>query len=94
MDMPSAAHVFIELHAKNTDMGKKNAAAVELGRKGGRATAKNLTVEQRIEAARKAAEARWAKTRELTKQITEGAKALLDKAQKRQAALDARKPKK
>jgi hypothetical protein len=38
---------------------KKNAAAVELGRKGGRASAKKLTDEQRKEKARKAAQARW-----------------------------------
>ena len=45
----------------------KNAAAVALGRlgglKGGKARAKQLTKKQRSEAARKAAEARWAKDR-------------------------------
>lgn len=40
---------------------KKNPAAVQLGRKGGQATAKKLTPEQRKESAKKAAEARWAK---------------------------------
>ena len=40
---------------------KKNSAAVELGRKGGRASAKKLTDEQRKEKARRAAHARWAK---------------------------------
>jgi hypothetical protein len=40
---------------------RKNPAAVALGRKGGKATAKKLTVEQRAEGARKAAVARWAK---------------------------------
>ena len=43
-----------------TDDGK-NMAAVELGRKGGRARAKKLTKEQRREIARKAAAARWQK---------------------------------
>ena len=43
---------------------KKNPAAVALGRKGGKATAKRLTAEERTESARKAAEARWAKGRE------------------------------
>jgi len=42
---------------------EKNAAAVELGRrggqKGGRARAEKLTAEQRSEAARRAARARW-----------------------------------
>ena len=40
---------------------KKNAAAVELGRKGGKASAERLTDEQRKEKARKAAQARWTK---------------------------------
>jgi hypothetical protein len=44
-------------------MAKKNPAAVELGRRGGKATARKRTAEQRAEQARKAAEARWAKRR-------------------------------
>lgn len=43
----------------------KNAAAVELGRrgglKGGRARADSLTAERRVEIARQAAEVRWGK---------------------------------
>jgi hypothetical protein len=42
-------------------MAKKNPAAVELGRKGGKASAKKLTPEQRSEKARKAAKAQWGK---------------------------------
>jgi hypothetical protein len=42
-------------------MARKNAAAVALGRKGGTATAKKRTPEERSEAARKAVQARWAK---------------------------------
>jgi hypothetical protein len=42
-------------------MARKNPAAVALGRKGGKATAKNMTQEQRRESARKAAAAQWAK---------------------------------
>jgi hypothetical protein len=42
-------------------MAKKNPAAVQLGRRGGKATARMLTTEQRKESARKAALARWAK---------------------------------
>jgi hypothetical protein len=38
---------------------KKNPAAVELGRKGGKKSAERLTNEQRKEKARKAAQARW-----------------------------------
>jgi hypothetical protein len=40
---------------------KKNPAAVALGRKGGKASARRLTREQRTEKARKAAKARWNK---------------------------------
>jgi hypothetical protein len=40
---------------------KKDPAAVALGKKGGLATAKRLTKKQRIESARRAAKARWAK---------------------------------
>lgn len=39
----------------------KNPAAVQLGRKGGKATAGNRTAEERSESARAAAQARWAK---------------------------------
>lgn len=49
-------------------MTEKNKAAQELGRlggaKGGRARAANMTKEERSEAARKAANARWAKKRQ------------------------------
>jgi hypothetical protein len=65
----------------------KNPAAVALGRKGGKAYAKNTTDEQRKESARHAAEARWAKTRKLLDEVTEGSKALLAKSRKRQAQL-------
>ena len=41
----------------------KDKAAVELGRKGGRARAAKMTPEQRSEIARKAAEKRWSKRR-------------------------------
>lgn len=71
-------------------MSPKNPAAVALGRKGGRATAKNRTAEERADAARKAVEARWAKTEKLVAEITEGTKALLKKTQK--AAKQRKKP--
>ncbi len=45
---------------ETTDDGK-NKAAVELGRKGGKARAAKMTPEQRSEVARKAAQARWSK---------------------------------
>ncbi len=44
---------------ETTDDDGKNKAAVELGRKGGKARAKKLTPEQRSEIARKAAAKRW-----------------------------------
>jgi hypothetical protein len=55
-------------------MSPKDPAAVELGRKGGKATARKRTAEERAEAARKAVEVRWAKQRELMKEISEGTK--------------------
>jgi len=42
---------------------KKDPAAVALGRKGGRATFKDMTPEQRSAVARRAVKARWAKAR-------------------------------
>jgi len=42
-------------------MRRKNPAAVQLGRKGGKKRAQKLTAEERKESARKAAQARWAK---------------------------------
>jgi hypothetical protein len=42
-------------------MARKNPAAVELGRRGGKATAAKLSPAQRKDIARKAAQARWAK---------------------------------
>ena len=47
---------------ETTDDGK-NKAAVELGRKGGKARAAKMTSEQRRKIAKKAAEVRWAKDR-------------------------------
>jgi len=74
-------------------MSTKNAAAVALGRKGGQATARNRTAEQRRAAALKAIEARWAKQRKLVDEITAGTKALLRTAKKRERAMDARERK-
>lgn len=49
-----------EIEEKPDDNGK-NKAAQELGRKGGKARAKNLTAKQRSEIASKAAATRWHK---------------------------------
>ncbi len=51
-----------EIEDKTDDNGK-NKAAVELGRKGGKARAAKMTPEQRSEIARNAAKARWTKDR-------------------------------
>jgi hypothetical protein len=59
----------------------------KLGKKGGKARAKNLTRQQRTDAARRAAEARWAKTRKLVDQVTEGAKAPEPRAKERKLGL-------
>ena len=45
-------------------MANKNAAAVALGKKGGKARLKTMTAQQRSEAARKAVQARWAREKE------------------------------
>jgi len=50
-------------------MTTKDPAAVALGRRGGEATARNRTQEERSAAARKAVEARWAKADLKLKQI-------------------------
>src|ERR1700722_7920903 len=70
---------------KLSAMAPKNAAAVALGRRGGKATAEKRTPEQRSEAARRAVEARWAKTRELVDDILVRSKALEKKAIARKA---------
>jgi hypothetical protein len=47
--------------AKKAPSKRKNPAAVALGRKGGLASRKNMTAEEKAAMARKAAEARWSK---------------------------------
>jgi hypothetical protein len=47
--------------AQEPPMAKKNPAAAQLGRRGGKVTAKKLRLEQRRAADRKAAQARWDK---------------------------------
>jgi len=61
--LQSAAYAPVKVRGKNIPMSPKNQAAVDLGRKGGKATAKNRTAKQRQEAARKAIAARWAKAK-------------------------------
>ncbi len=47
---------------EDIDDDGKDKAAVELGRKGGKARAANMTPEQRRKIAKKAARARWSKS--------------------------------
>jgi hypothetical protein len=57
-----------------SSMGKKSQLSrylAELGRKGGKTTARRLTPEQRKENARKAAQARWAKQKGIFSRDTE-----------------------
>ncbi len=68
-------------------MTRKDPAAVALGRKGGKARVKNQTPEQRIESASRAANARWARTEKLVREITEKSKRLLDITVKREKAM-------
>lgn len=66
-------------------------AAAAFGREGGKKRAKSMTPEQRRESAQKAAQARWAQLRALTKEIKTGTKKLERQAQKRLAELEERK---
>jgi hypothetical protein len=63
-------------------MTTKSQAAAMLGRLGGTARAKSLSQQDRAESARKAAEARWAKLRQLKKETAELAKIAQSKAPK------------
>jgi hypothetical protein len=59
----------------------------KFGKEGGKTRARNMTAQQRADAARKAVEARWAKRRKLVDEITKGSKQLLDVTVKREKAL-------
>jgi hypothetical protein len=50
-----------EAQEEYEDKPEKNAAAAELGRKGGRKRAENMSPERRAEIARRAARSRWKK---------------------------------
>lgn len=63
IDLRTAAHLYTNSNDRNDAMTPKNPAAVELGRKGGKATARKLTPQQRKESARRASQARWAKAK-------------------------------
>jgi hypothetical protein len=47
-------------------MKRKNPMAVALGSRGGKATARKMTAEERKEKMRRAAQARWAKSKRKT----------------------------
>ena len=61
---------------------------------GGKARAQKLTPEQRTESARRAVQARWARTKRLVEEINEGSRALLkrSKAAERRLAKKKGKP--
>ncbi len=65
----------------------------KFGKKGGETRARNMTAEQRSQAARKAVEARWAQTKALVKEFSEGTKALLEKSEAASRAAKRSKPK-
>ncbi len=56
--------IFVALRSILGAMKKKNPAAAALGRKGGKARAKNLSPEKLSEQGRKAVEARWKRAKE------------------------------
>jgi hypothetical protein len=68
-------------------MTRKDPAAVALGRKGGKARVRSQTPEQRIESASRAANARWARTEKLVREITEKSKQLFNATAKREKAM-------
>jgi len=74
-------------------MSPKNAAAVQLGRKGGKATAQNRTKEERSAAARKAVEARWARTKKKIDSLTEQTQTLERKVRANSEAREAKQKK-
>jgi hypothetical protein len=75
-------------------MRRKNQAAAQLGKLGGKARALALSPEQRIESARRAAHARWSiKMDNLVAEIADGTKELLRTVKKRQRLLPGRKRK-
>jgi hypothetical protein len=86
MEIQSAQHASKEDRDKTVGMTPKNPAAVALGRKGGKAYAKNTSAEDRKKRAEDAAEARWAKTRALVEEIKERSKTLEAKATKKAKA--------
>jgi hypothetical protein len=75
-------------------MSPKNPAAVALGRKGGKATAENRTAEQRSAAARKAVEARWAKTEKSLDRLKESSAKTLAKIESLEARVKKARQKK
>lgn len=64
-----------------------------LGKKGGKARAKNMTAQQRKEAARKAVEARWARTKKKIDSLTEQTQTLERKVKANSEAREAKQKK-
>ena len=83
----TASHGSGELRDKNDIVTRKNQAAVELGRRGGKARVENQTPQERSDSARRAALARWAKQKaeltELVSDISERTKELEKRATRR-----------
>jgi len=68
----TASHRRAERRDKNDTVTRKNQAAVQLGRLGGKARVKNQSPEERTESAKRAADARWAKQKaELTELVSD-----------------------
>ena len=63
IDVHTAVHSKLGLGGINSAMTRKNPMAVALGSRGGKATAKKMTAEERKEKMRRAAQARWAKAK-------------------------------
>jgi hypothetical protein len=91
--LPTATNSFAKLCDKSDAMARKDPAAVALGRRGGQARAKNMSAKERQEAARKAVEARWARTKKKIDSLTEQTQTLERKAKMNSEAREVKQKK-
>jgi hypothetical protein len=80
--------VVVKSAGKTVAMAEKNPHAVALGRKGGKARLTTMTPERRIEIAKKAIQARWAKAKEELDRMGDGIKKFERRSNARQKKID------
>jgi hypothetical protein len=88
----TASHQRVNERDKTIAVTPKNPAAVALGRRGGKARVQNQTVEERIESARRAAQARWAQNEKRIDASLKEMKKNLAKLEAKSAARKKRTP--